>query len=108
MIISFDSRNLLECCSTLEAAEQRLGSAYAQALLSLIADAESFENAAELIEFFGPAAHVGDGDTISIAIGSDYRIEFVAAGTRFRRKAEGEIAWTSVQRLKLVNLLRCT
>lgn len=108
MIISFDTRELLECCSNLELAEQRLGSAYAQALVSLIADAEAFANAAEFLEFFGPAGRVGGNDTISLAIGSDYRVHFIAAGTRFGRSSDGRIDWTSVQRLKLVDLSRCT
>jgi len=107
LIISFDTRDLLECCSSLGMAEQQLGSAHAQALVSLIADAEAFENANELIEFFGSEAHVAEDDTISLAIGSDYRVEFVAAGVRFVRDADGRVDWKSVQRLKVVDLSRC-
>jgi hypothetical protein len=107
LIISFDTRELLECCSSLEMAEQQLGSAHAQALVSLIADAEAFENASELIKFFGSDAHVAENDTISLAIGSDYRAVFVAAGVRFVRDVDGTVDWTSVQRLKLVDLSRC-
>jgi hypothetical protein len=107
LIISFDTRDLLECCSSLEVAEQRLGSAHAQALVSLIADAEAFENAGELIQFFGSQAHVAENDSISLAIGSHYRMEFVAAGIRFVRDAADKIDWTSVRRLKLVELSRC-
>jgi hypothetical protein len=107
LIISFDTRELLECCSSLEMAEQQLGSAHAQALVSLIADAEAFENASQLIKFFGSDAHVAETDTISLAIGSDYRAVFVAAGVRFVRDVDGTVDWTSVQRLKLVDLSRC-
>lgn len=87
-------------------AEQRLGSARAQALVSLIADAEAFQNANELIEFFGSEAHVSENGSISLAIGSDYRVEFVAAGVRFVRYADGRVDWTSVQRLKVLYLSR--
>jgi hypothetical protein len=107
LIISFDTRELLECCSNLEVAEQRLGSAHAQALVSLIADAEAFENAGELITFFGSEAHVAENDSILVAIGSHYRMEFVAVGIRFVRDADGKIDWTSVRRVKLVDLSRC-
>jgi hypothetical protein len=106
LIISFDTRDLLECCSSLEIAERQLGSAHAQALVSLIADAEAFENAKELIAFFGSEAHVADNDLISLEIGSDYRVEFEAAGFRFFRDVDCRIDWKSVQRLKVVNLSR--
>jgi hypothetical protein len=107
LIISFDTRDLLESCSSLEIAERWLGSAHAQALVSLIADAEAFGNASELIEFFGADAQVAENDSISLAIGSDYRVVFVAAGFRVVRDTDGRIDWTSVQRLKLVDILRC-
>ncbi len=107
MIISFDTRDLLDCCSNLDVAEQRLGSAHAQALVSLIADAEAFENADDLITFFGSEAHVAEDDSISLAIGSHYRAVFVAVGVRFVRDADGTVDWTSVQRLKLADLARC-
>jgi hypothetical protein len=106
LIISFDTRELRECCSRLEIAEQRLGSAHAQALVSLIADAEAFENANELIEFFEPEANVTENDLVSIAIGSDYYVAFVAVGVRFVRDANDRMDWTSVQRLKVVDLSR--
>lgn len=88
-------------------AEQQLGSAHAQALVSLIADAEAFENANELIEFFGSEAHVAADDTISLAIGPNYRVEFVAVGIRFVRDPDGRVDWASVQRLKVLDLSRC-
>jgi hypothetical protein len=88
-------------------AEQRFGSAHAQALVSLIADAEAFQNANELIEFFGSEARVAENDLISLAIGSEYRVGFIAAGVRFVRDADGRVDWTSVQRLKVVDLSRC-
>jgi hypothetical protein len=88
-------------------AERRLGSAHAQALLSLIADAEAFDNADALMEFFGSEARLDEHDSLFLAIGSDYRAEFVAVGARVVRDPDGKVDWTSVQRLKLVDILRC-
>jgi hypothetical protein len=108
LIISFGTRELLDCCSSLAAAEQRLGSAHAQTLISLIADAEAFEVAHGLIEFFGSQANIDEHDSLFLAIGSDYRAQFVPAGVRFARNAEGKIDWASVQRLKLVDISGCS
>lgn len=107
MIISFETPELLECCSSLDAAERELGSAHAQALISMIADAEAFDCADDLIKFFGREALVGESDTLSLAIGSDYRAGFVAIGINFVRNADGSVDWTSVRRLKLLHISRC-
>jgi hypothetical protein len=107
VIISFGTRELLDCCSSLAAAELQLGSAHAQALISMIADAEAFDSAHDLISFFGSDACFGEDDSVVLAIGSDYCARFVAVGTRFVRDAKGRIDWTGVQRLKLVDILRC-
>jgi hypothetical protein len=107
LIISFGTRNLLECCSNLAAAEQRLGSAHAQALVSLIADAAAFDNADDLTKFLAPAAQVDEHDSLFLEIGSDYRARFVAVGAKLVRDAGGRVDWTSVQRLKLMDILRC-
>ena len=108
MIISFSTRNLLVCCSNLATAEQRLGSAHAQALISLIADAEAFDSADDLIKFFASATQVGEHNSLFLQIGSDYRAQFVAVGTKLVRDTEGRVDWTSVQRLKLMDILRCS
>ena len=92
---------------SLEEAEQRFGSALAQALISLIADAEAFDSADEMIAFFGPDAHVGEDNSLSIAIGSDCRAKFVPVGVKFTRDDNGRADWTTVQRLKLVKVSRC-
>jgi hypothetical protein len=107
LIISFDTPDLRDCCSSLDVAEQRLGSAHAQALVSLIADAEAFENANDLIMFFGSGAQAAGDNLICVPTGSEYRAIFVAVGVRFVRTPDGSIDWSSVQRLKLVDLSRC-
>lgn len=104
MIISFETHDLHDCCCRIESAEEKFGSIHAQALATLIADAEAFESAAELIDFLGPDANLNQDDSLSVAIGSDYQAKFVAAGVRFARSDEGRVIWSSVQRLKLVEI----
>jgi hypothetical protein len=67
LIVSFGSSELLAYCSRLDAAEELLGSAYAQVLLTLIADIEAHDDAAELIAFFGESAKV-EGDSLWLKI----------------------------------------
>jgi hypothetical protein len=106
LIISFETRNLHECCCRVEAAEQRLGSVHAQALATVIAEAEAFENAQEWIDFCGLDIFIAEDDSLLVLIGSDYHARFVAAGLRFARNNEGRVVWMSVQRLKLMDISR--
>lgn len=108
MIISFGTAELHDCCSSLVAAEQRLGSAHAQALVSLIADAEAFDSADDLIRYFDSQALVDEHDSLFLPIGSNYKSRFVAVGVRFTRNAEGNIEWASVHRLKLEEIFACS
>jgi hypothetical protein len=74
--------------------------------MTIIAEAEAFDNAEELISFYGAAALVSETDSLELAMGAGYRAEFIATGIQFRRQNSGKIDWASVQRLKLLKLKR--
>jgi hypothetical protein len=105
LIVSFGSPELLAYCSRLDAAEELLGSAHAQALLALIADIEAHDDAAELIAFFGESAKV-EGDSLWLKISANCHVRFVPIGGRVTRGASGCIRWATVQRFKLVEILK--
>lgn len=107
MIVSFATAALQQACYVLELAEEQFGPVHAQALITLLADIEAFETGAELIEFFGDDAAVASNDSLSLPIGSDYRAALVAAGARYSRDGSGHVVWSSVTRLKLVEIAEC-
>ena len=102
MIVSFNTRDLRDCCASLEKAEAAIGPEHAKELISLLADAEAAETAAELIEFHMPDVLV-DGYTITLLIGTQYRTSFV----RLIRDRKAGIEWSAVRRLKMMELSRC-
>lgn len=104
--MSFGSKQLLERCSTLEAGQNWLGPADAQALIELLADAESAQNCAELIDLYD-ASCGNTEDSVSFAVGPRYRATFVAIGNRIARSPDGCPDWAKVIRLKLINVSRC-
>lgn len=104
--ISFQDQALHDSCVDLQRAEQLLGSVHADALVTFISDAMAFENAGELIDFLGDDARITANDSLSVAIGSDYRATLVAVGRRFDRDTGRRIVWASVTRLKLVEISR--
>lgn len=104
--ISFDDQVLHDSCVELKRAEQLFGSVHAGALVTFISEAVAFENACELIAFLGGDAKIDPDDSLSVAIGSDYRATLVVVGKRFARDAHGRIVWASVTRLKLVEISR--
>lgn len=108
MIVSFHNEELHDCCCFASVAEETLGSVHAQALATLIAEAEAVETAAELLVLRDPFALVDADDSLSVDIGADYRARFVAIGKEFNRDEEGKIDWSSVRRLKLVALESAT
>jgi hypothetical protein len=61
--------------------DERLGVGAAEALLGHLEARTAFEQVTGI-------------DLISLAIGSDYRVEFVAAGVRFGRYPGGRVDWT--------------
>lgn len=106
MNITFGNQELLERCSTEEAAAEAFGPALARALMTLLADASAFENAEELMNYVDSEGKFKPDDSLSISIGSDYRAAFVIAGREHDRDAGGTIVWSSVERLKLVEIER--
>jgi hypothetical protein len=104
MIVSFQSQELHDCCCIASVAEERLGNVHAEALETLIADAEAFENAAEFLEFRETFASIDADDSLLADVGADYRARFVAIGQEVTRDKEGRIVWSGVRRLKLVAL----
>lgn len=106
VIISFENQVLHDSCVELERAEQLFGSVHAGALVTFLSDAWSFENACELIAFLDGSVKIGPDDSLTVAIGTDYRATLVVAGKRFARDPHGRVVWASVTRLKLTEISR--
>ena len=104
MIVSFQEKGLHDCSYVAAVAEERLGSVLAQALATLISEAEATETAGELLELRGPAAFVDSEDSLIVPIGADCSARFVTVGHEFSRDEKGRTVWSSVRRLKLVAL----
>jgi hypothetical protein len=104
--ISFEDEWLHDTCVDLQRAEQQYGSVHAAALVTFISDAVAFENVGELLDFLGDDIRISPEDSLSVAIGSDYRATLIVAGKRFNRGTDGRVVWTSVTRLKLVEISR--
>ena len=104
MIVSFETRCLQKICLTIQAAERRLGPIHAQALIALVADIEAFEDAGQVIDFFGFASVCREDDSLLLPIGASYRARFLAAGKRFGCDSNGKVIWSSVKRLKLMEI----
>ncbi|WP_392338821.1 hypothetical protein [Loktanella salsilacus] len=104
LIVSFITLELQVACNTITVAEQSFGVVHAQALISLIADIEAFDHAAELIDFLGNEAEVTLNDTLSLAVGSGYRAIFQPAARKYLRSDAGQVLWPTVKRLKLIEL----
>jgi len=104
LIVSFETVALQQACYVLELAEEQFGAVHAQALIALLADIEAFATTAELIDFLGEDAAVALDDSLSLPIGSDYRATLVATGTRYHKDAGSRVVWSSVTRLKLVEI----
>ncbi|MEM7683367.1 MAG: hypothetical protein AAF293_00980 [Pseudomonadota bacterium] len=83
-------------------AELALGTVNAKALVSVIADIEAHENAEDMMDFMDGIAKAKDGDTLEIALRSNYRAQLVPVGMRFQRTDSGQVIWSSVERLKVI------
>ena len=105
--MSFEIRALRDSCLVLSVAEANFGILDAQALITMIADIEAFDTADELISYFGPDAVVHEDDSISARVGDNYTATFIPTGLRFDRNPDGRVIWSSVSRLKLMEIKRC-
>jgi len=103
MIVSFQEADDRDVCCKADLAEKKLGRTRAEAIVSVIADAEASETAAEFIELFHPQ-NVDEGDSLLVPIGADYEARFVATGQAFSQTEEGKTDWSTVRRVKLVTL----
>jgi hypothetical protein len=72
----------------------------------LLAEAEAFENAQELIDFLGSDVTISKDDSLFAVVGSDCVVRFVVVGRRFRKRVDKTADWASVQRLKIVEISR--
>lgn len=104
MIISFETQDLQRICCHIDVAESELGPGHAGALTTALADIEAFATAAEVLEFWAGEAELHADDSLSIAVGPVYVATFVPVGARIARDEHGEVDWTSVTRLKILNL----
>lgn len=104
--ISFHDPFLHDICTDLDRAEKQYGRVEAQALVTLISDAQALENVQELIDLHDGEIFVLEDDSLRVMISADYRAALVAVGTRFRRSDDGRIRWNSVTRLKLAEVSR--
>jgi len=104
LIVSFDTRELLEQCSSLERAERLLGASVAQALIRILADVEALDNGGDLVDLFGKDAKIVGTDMICLNVGPGHCATFVAVGAKLLRLADGSLDWRKVQRLKLIKM----
>jgi spermidine/putrescine-binding protein len=104
LTISFISAQWKQICTKIEVAQEEMGAQSATDLMTFLAEAESAENAAELIDFRGE--EIGEGDSLSFAIGSDYRATLTVVGQQPTRKPSGEIDWDSVQHM-MIGITKC-
>lgn len=104
LTISFISAEWKQICASIEAAQREMGAQSASDLMTFLAEAESMPNAAELLDFRGE--EVRGGDSLSFAIGSDYRATLTVVGKKPTRKPGGEIDWSSVQHM-LIGITKC-
>jgi hypothetical protein len=104
LTISFESIEWKRICTKIEAAQEHLGTQSASDLMTFLAEAEATPNAAELMDFRG--GEISGGDSLSFAIGSDYRAELTVVGKKPTRTPGGEIDWDSVQHM-MIGITKC-
>ena len=107
MIISFETERLKEMCLVLSKAEIALGMVNAKALVLVIADIEAHENVEEMLDFMEGVVQTNSDGTLEISFGSNCRAHFVPAGTRFKQGGDGSVIWSTVERLKLIEIKEC-
>jgi hypothetical protein len=106
LIVSFNTQDLRDCCASLERAEAVIGSAHAQELMTVLSDAEAVDTAAEFIELYAPDATVYN-DSLTVPIGVEYRLSFIAIGATLARDHEAGLDWGTVRRLKMMDITSC-
>lgn len=101
--VSYRTKRLKLICTRIEEAQSELGPQAAGELHELLADAEAFLMADELIDFRD--GKLAEGDSLSFALGTHYRAAFSAVGENLPREEEdGRIAWGQVRRIMLIEI----
>lgn len=100
--VSYRTKELKAICTKIEEAQSRFGAQPAAELHELLADAESFLTADELLDFRG--GEILQGDSLSFSFGTNYRAAFNAVGDDLPREVGGEIAWGQVRRIMLIEI----
>jgi hypothetical protein len=103
LVVSYGTRDLAHRCTKLELAQAWLGATDAQALIDLIAEIESFENAAELLEFRD--GQVGEGDSLRVDFSPRYRALLIPVGKNIPRAKDGCLALEEIHRLLLSDIV---
>jgi hypothetical protein len=80
--------------------------AHAQELMAILSDAEANDTAADFIELYAQNAKM-DGDSISLLVGTQFRVTFAAVGTALVRDCDTGLDWRLVRRLKMMDLSLC-
>ncbi len=100
--ISYRTQRLQAVCTRIEEAQAQLGPGPASELHELLAEAESFLTADELIEFRDGEILVGD--SLSFSFGTHYRAVFNPVGENLPREEDGSVAWRRVRRIMLIEI----
>lgn len=100
--VSYRTKELKVVCISIEEAQSQLGPQPAAELHELLAEAESFHTADELIEF--RSGEIVGGDSLSFSFGTHYRAAFNAVGDNLPREANGSVAWGQVRRIMLIEI----
>ena len=100
--VSYRTKELKAICTRIEEAQAALGLQPAAALHELLAEAEAFFSADELIDFRD--GEIFEGDSLSFSFGSHYRAAFNAVGENLPREEDGSIAWGQVRRIMLIEI----
>jgi hypothetical protein len=90
----------------LERAEEQFGAVHAQELMAVLSDAEAVDSALELIDLYSPNAEI-IGGAIVLKIGVSYRLRLVPIGTSIARGQQVAFDWSTVRRLKIMDLSPC-
>ncbi len=100
--VSFLSAELRNICTKIDEAQSLYGPQAAGELHELLADAEAFLTADELIDFRD--GEFLEGDSLSFLFGSHYRAAFNAVGENLPRADDGSVAWGQVRRIMLIEI----
>lgn len=102
LTVSYATKRLRAICTRIEDAQAQLGPGPASELHELLAEAESFLTADELIEFRD--GEILEGDSLSFSLSAHYRVAFKAVGNNLPRQKDGNVAWERVRRIMLIEI----